>query len=461
MEEKGNMRINPQAASRKPQPAIPDRVLVVGAGTTGVASVRFLAGLGKRVTLTDTKPALELATSLEALDGVSYRGCFGGHNRRDFLDHELVVVSPGVVTDHPLLEEARRNGARVIGEIELASSFIQEPIIAVTGTNGKTTTTTLLGRVFAAAFGNVFVGGNIGEPLLSYVAGGLKAAYVIAEISSFQLETIERFRPHVAILLNITEDHLDRYRTFADYKAAKTTLFVNQGPDDAALLNAEIDEMTPVRSRKIFFSTSTALDEEGAWVEGGVLKVSLNGRSYEYRREISPLVGVHNSENLLSVLLTSHLMGIEPSLIEETVRAFKGLPHRMEFVRESDGVRFYNDSKATNVDAAKRALESIDGRVILIAGGKDKGGSYGSIVGLKEKVKGIVLIGEARERIEREVGPFIRTYPVDGLLGAVERASSLAARGDTVLFSPMCSSFDMFENYKVRGDSFKQIVEGM
>jgi UDP-N-acetylmuramoylalanine--D-glutamate ligase len=442
------------------QSSIPDRVLVVGAGTSGVSCARLLAGLGRKVTITDMKPERELSPSLKTLDGVPFTGRFGGHERQDFIDHELIVISPGIVTGHPLLEEARRNGSRVIGEIELASSFITEPIIAVTGTNGKTTTTTLLGRVFEAAFGDVFVGGNIGDPLVNYVLSGKKARYVIAEISSFQLETIDAFKPHIAILLNITEDHLDRYAAFADYVAAKMAIFTNQTADDIALLSTAIEEVERIRARKFFFSTAKIL-EEGAWLTGDMLNVRVGGKGFACGRNLSPLVGIHNSENLLSVLLASHLCGIEQPVIEEAIRSFKGLPHRVEFVREIGGVRFYNDSKATNVDAAKRALESIDGQVILIAGGKDKGGSYASICGVKERIKGLVLIGEARGRIEAELGPHVATYGEEGLRQAVERALALSSKGDTVLFSPMCSSFDMFENYKTRGNAFKQIVEGL
>jgi UDP-N-acetylmuramoylalanine--D-glutamate ligase len=450
--------LSPQSAIRNPEQGIPERVLVVGMGATGVSCARFLAGLGRQVTITDMKPECELPQSLYALKDVPFKGRFGTHHRQDFLDHQLIVISPGIITDHPLLEEARRNGATVIGEIELASRFIEEPIIAITGTNGKTTTTTLLGRVFEAAFGHIFVGGNIGDPLINYVLNGKKAQYVIAEISSFQLETIESFRPHIAVLLNITEDHLDRYITFADYVAAKMAIFKNQMPHDLALLSTEIEGVDGIAARKLFFSTTNVLDE-GAYLEGNVLTVRIDGRSYHYRRDLSPLVGIHNSENLLSVLLASHLCGIEQPVIETAIRNFRGLPHRVEFVREIGGVRFYNDSKATNVDATKRALESIEGKVILIAGGKDKGGGYSSIVGLKDRIKGLVLIGEARERIEAELGQFMMTYAEDGLQQAAERALAMSATGDTVLFSPMCSSFDMFESYKARGNAFKQIVE--
>ncbi len=356
--------------------------------------------------------------------------------------------------------KARQNGARVIGEIELASRFIEEPIIAITGTNGKTTTTTLLGRLFNAASRNVFVGGNIGEPLVNYVLSGRKADLLIVEISSFQLETIETFRPATAILLNITEDHLDRYATFADYVAAKMRIFENQTPDDEALVSAELETAAAVRAKRYSFSTRSILDE-GAFLREGSLCVRLADKEFSYRRDLSPLVGIHNSENLLCALLTALLYGIDREVIEKTFRDFRGLAHRVEFIREIKGVKFYNDSKATNVDATRKALESMDGNVVLIAGGKDKGGSYGFIVPLADRIKALVVIGEAQQKIEAELGPHVQTYAEGDLEGAVERAQSVARKGDTVLFSPMCSSFDMFDNYKVRGNAFRQIVEAL
>jgi UDP-N-acetylmuramoylalanine--D-glutamate ligase len=443
------------------QISIPDRVLVVGAGSSGVACVKFLISLGKKVTLTDEKDESDLAGALQPLKGASYIKRFGSHEKADFLAHELIVISPGIVTDHPLLEEARSRGSRVIGEIELASVFIKEPIIAITGTNGKTTTTTLLGRVFAAAFPRVFVGGNIGDPLINYVIKGQKADYVIAEISSFQLETIESFRPSISILLNITEDHLDRYDSFADYVSAKMAIFKNQTAKDTALLTTAITEnIDRIKARKYFFSTSESV-KSGACLEDNKLVIRVNGAEFVYDRGMSPLLGIHNSENLLSVLLTGHLCGIEKSTMENVISNFKGLSHRVEFVRRLEDVTFYNDSKATNVDATKRALESIQGNVILIAGGRDKGGSYELIAQFKDKVRGLVLIGEAASRIETELGHHIVTFWEESLEKAVKKAFTLSSAGDVVLLSPMCSSFDMFENYKVRGNEFIRIVESL
>jgi UDP-N-acetylmuramoylalanine--D-glutamate ligase len=456
----GTQLSGPRTPDPGPGLDIPDRVLVVGLGKTGVSLVKFLSSLGKKVTVTDLKSKEQLASSLAELNGTPYVGHFGSHAKDDFFDHEIILVSPGVDSNLPLLVEARARGRRVIGEIELASRFIREPIIAISGTNGKTTTTTLLGQVFTAAFKEVFVGGNIGKPLIDYVLKGQKARFVVAEISSFQLETIEQFRPHVAILLNITEDHLDRYASFEEYVAAKWRLFENQTSEDYAFLTANLAEKERLKARCLYFSTSMSLTE-GAFVDGDALVVRLSGQEFRYKRDLSPLIGIHNSENLLAVLLTCHIYGIDRPVIEQALRKFKGLPHRMEFVREKNGVRFYNDSKATNVDATRRALESVTSSTILIAGGKDKGGSYKAIVEMSDRIKGLILFGEAKEKIEKELGPYMPTHAAATLAEAVEKAFAMAGPGATVLFSPMCSSFDMFKDYKERGEKFRRMVEGL
>ncbi len=439
---------------------LPDDILIVGLGRTGIATARFLAGLGKNIAIADEKAEKDLGTSLDALKDIEFTGIFGPHKTEDFMARPLIVLSPGVDNELPVLKEARAAGVRVIGEMELASSFIDEPIIAITGTNGKTTVTTLLGEIFNKAFGNVFVGGNIGNPLINYVLENRKSPFIILEVSSFQLETIERFRPHTALLLNITEDHLDRYRSFEEYRAAKYRIFENQGEDNYAILNRNLAVPEGLKPRSLFFSTDESLDE-GAFYENGMIRVRLNGHEHLYRRGLSPLVGIHNTENLLAILLTSHLYGIGRQVAEDVLKGFKGLPHRVEFVREMNGVRYYNDSKATNVDATKRALESMDSPVILIAGGKDKGGSYGAVRDLMGRARALILFGEGKGRIQRELGDAARTVVVQNLEAAVAEAARIAREGDIVLFSPMCSSFDMFRDYKERGNTFKAIVEAM
>jgi UDP-N-acetylmuramoylalanine--D-glutamate ligase len=439
---------------------LPDNILIVGLGKTGIATAKFLSSMGKKITITDTKTEEELSAALKELQGLKFEGRFGSDKREDFLGFPLIVISPGVDSEMPYLQEARKGGTKIIGEIELASSFVNEPIIAITGTNGKTTVTSLIGEIFDRACGSVFVGGNIGNPLINYVLEGKKAKYVILEISSFQLETIETFRPDTAVLLNLTEDHLDRYRSFDEYKAAKYRIFENQQETDWAVFNKDLSIEREIKAKTLFFKSNTIL-KEGAFFFNDFMFVRLMGRETVFRRDMSPLVGIHNTENILSALLVSHIYGIDRSIVEEVLKDFRGLPHRVEPVRELKGVKFYNDSKATNVDATKRALESMEKNVVLIAGGRDKGGSYKVMGDLMKKVKAMILIGEASQRISDELGGETKTYIEDDLSAAVKKAYEISADGDAVLFSPMCSSFDMFKDYKERGNIFKEMVESL
>ncbi len=439
---------------------LPNDILIVGLGKSGIAAAKFLHALGTKIAITDTKDENSLSEALKELEGIDFVGYFGSHEREIFLSRPLIVTSPGVDSELPFLKEAKEKGIRVIGEMELASSFCREQVIAITGTNGKTTTTSLLGEIFQRAFGNVFVGGNIGNPFINYVSSGQKAAFVVLEVSSFQLETVESFHPNTAALLNITEDHLDRYRSYEEYIAAKYRIFENQTPDDYAVLRKGLDIRGKTDAKKLVFAVDEDL-REGAFIRDGIMHIGTGGEEFLYRRLLSPLVGIHNTENLLATLLIAHIHRVPKEIVEETLRTFRGLPHRVEPVRRLDGVTFYNDSKATNVDAAKRALESMEGRIILIAGGKDKGGSYESIIGLMNRMRAMVLIGEAKERIASDLGAYTDTYMEDDLAAAVKRARAIATDGDSVLFSPMCSSFDMFEDYKERGNLFKELVESL
>ena len=439
---------------------IPDKILIVGLGATGIATAKFLGKMGKKVAITDTKTEEELAPALKELSDVEFEGRFGGHKREYFLGFPMIVASPGVDTNMPYLQEARKEGAKVIGEIEFASTFVGEPIIAITGTNGKTTVTSLIGEIFKRAFGDVFVGGNIGNPLINYVSEGKRAKYAILEISSFQLETIETFHPNTSVLLNVTEDHLDRYRSYDEYKAAKYRVFENQQETDWAVLNKDLPSEVETKAKTFYFKNNTIL-KEGAFFFNDFMFVRMKGKEWTYKRSLSPLVGIHNTENILAALLVSHIYDIDRGAIEETLRSFKGLSHRVEFVKELRGVRFYNDSKATNVDAAKRALESMEGKVVLIAGGKDKGGSYKVIEPLMKNVRAMVLIGEAKQRIFDEIGRLTETHMENDLGTAARKALGLAKEGDAVLFSPMCSSYDMFKDYKERGNTFKMMVESL
>ncbi len=439
---------------------IPDRILIVGLGTSGIAAARFLSGLGKTIGLADEKTEAELANTLASLNGTAYTGYFGPHREADFTAYPMIVLSPGVDTELPVIQAARQSGVRVVGEMELASSFVGEPIIAITGTNGKTTTTSLLGEIFEKALGSVFVGGNIGNPLINYVAGGKKASAVIVEVSSFQLETIETFRPSTALLLNITEDHLDRYRSYDEYKAAKYRIFDNQTDMDYAVIKHGLNVVMKGTPRRLDFSATEEI-QEGAFAKGDRLYMRLNGKESSFPRNISPLVGVHNTENILAAILAARIHGIDEGTIGDVLRTFKGLPHRVEFVRTIRGISFYNDSKATNVDATKRALEGFDGNIILIAGGKDKGGSYRTIREESAKIKALIVIGEAKDRIASELFDVIPTYGESDMTAAVYTAFSKGSAGDVVLLSPMCSSFDMFASYKDRGNTFRRIVESL
>jgi UDP-N-acetylmuramoylalanine--D-glutamate ligase len=285
-------------------------------------------------------------------------------------------------------------------------------------------------------------------------------SHIVLEISSFQLETIETFRPNTAILLNITEDHLDRYRSFNEYKEAKYRIFENQTENDYALINTNILPVMKGKPKILPFSTRQEISE-GAFARNGNLYVRFGGHEFIYKRELSPLIGIHNTENILTALLTAHIYGIEQAITEDVLKTFKGLPHRVEHIRTIDGITFYNDSKATNVDAAKRALESIDGTIVLIAGGKDKGGSYHAITEVADKIRTLIVIGEARKKIVHELGGHIKTYTENSMEDAVHKAREVARDGDMVLLSPMCSSFDMFKDYQERGNAFRRIVESL
>jgi len=442
------------------------RVLVVGCAETGASCARFLAGRGAVVTVTDSKPEsdMEYAADLRRI-GVDIKA--GGHGGVDLDGVGLVVVSPGVPAAHPLLAEAARRGAEVISDIELAWRYIDAPVIAVAGTNGKTTTTTLLGRVLCDAGMKVFVGGNIGTPAIEYVEAGGGAEVCVLEISSFHLETTRTFNPHIAVLLNITEDHLDRYESFGHYADTKFRLFENQGADDIAVVNINDGVIAKraaaglTKGRLIRFSVARPLDNG----------IYLAGEFIIYRRpeatEIYPvagfrLTGLHNMENIMAVIVVAREVGVTTASITKTLAAFEGLHHRMEQVRRLNGVTFIDDSKGTNVGALEMALRGIGGPVVLIAGGRDKGGDYSVLSALvKDKVKCMVLIGEARFKIKDALGGLAETVLAGSLEEAVKAAAAKAVSGDTVLLSPACSSFDMFKSYKERGERFKELVNAL
>jgi UDP-N-acetylmuramoylalanine--D-glutamate ligase len=438
------------------------KILVVGLARTGVAVARFLVLRGSRVTVTDMKDEAALAPYLEKLAGLAIDFELGRHDEQSFLEADLIVVSPGVPMDIGPLKQAAAQKRRVISEIELASRFISAPLVAITGTNGKTTTTTLTGEIFRACGFETFVGGNIGNPLIDLVTSENRVEQVVVELSSFQLEGIEGFHPHVAVLLNITEDHLDRYAAFQEYIDAKARIFANQTAADYAVLNMDDPLVAAYADRLSARVVPMSRKEElarGISHRDGLITFRWDGREERFPTAGYRLAGVHNIDNIMAALAATLLMGCDAGRAQEAVAAFPGLPHRMELVAEADGVSWYNDSKGTNVGSVVKSLESFAGGVTLIAGGKDKGGDYAPLAGLvKERVEHLILIGEARERIRSALGDLTDTRMAGSLDEAVELARLLTRPGGVVLFSPACSSFDMFRNYEERGERFAALV---
>ena len=438
------------------------RALVVGLGKSGVASALFLADRGAKVAVSDAKSPEQLREEIPVLldHGISVET--GQHGERTFRDQDLIVVSPGVPYDVPQLVHARERGIPVIGEVELAARFLKGHIVAITGSNGKTTTTTLAGDVIAAGGRKTLVGGNIGTPAITFVDRATDDTWLILEISSFQLETVESFHPQIAVVLNITPDHLDRHHTFENYATTKARIFENQAAGDFAVLNADNAPTTALagktKAEAYWFSRLEEVDR-GAFVHGD----HIGWRDQQGTRNIMPLSeiglkGAHNVENVLASVCVGMLAGIAPEKIRSAVAAFKAVEHRLEYVATIGGVEYYNDSKATNVDATIKALESFPGRIHLILGGKDKGSDYGVLNDLlKERVKRVYTIGAAAAKIESQAKG-AEIVGVGTLEAAVKRASEAASHGDIVLLAPACASFDQFDSYEHRGRVFKDLV---
>jgi UDP-N-acetylmuramoylalanine--D-glutamate ligase len=443
------------------------RVLVVGLGKSGVASALFLKARGARVTVSDAKPQDQLANEIPILLDHGIAVETGGHGQRTFQGQDLIVVSPGVPVDAPPLLQARALGETIIGEIELAAQFLSGRIVAITGSNGKTTTTALTGEIFAASGFAAVVGGNIGMPAISLVEQTTPATIAVLEVSSFQLETIQTFRPKIAVVLNVTPDHLDRHRSFSAYTDAKARIFENQKSDDFAVLNADDPTCVELAARtaaQVFWFSRKKEVKQGAHVRDGriLFRGSASQQEIMLISEI-PLKGAHNVENTLAAICSASLLGCEPAKIRTAVMAFKAVEHRLEYVATVRGVEYYNDSKATNVDATIKALESFPSNIHLILGGKDKGSDYSVLNDLlRQRVKRVYTIGAAAEKIESQIvsakngGPEI--VHALTLEGAVKRAEGSAQPGDIVLLAPACASFDQFRNYEHRGKVFKEVV---
>jgi len=440
------------------------RVLVVGLGRSGVASALFLKSRGARVTVSDSKSEDQLREEIPRLLDQGIIVETGGHGERTFQNQDLIVVSPGVPVDAQPLEQARALGQLVIGEIELAAEFLQGSVVAITGSNGKTTATTLTGEILARSGLKTLVGGNIGTPAISFVEQSTPETTTVLEVSSFQLETIQTFRPKIAVVLNVTPDHLDRHRTFAAYVDAKARIFENQEADDFAVLNADdatcVELAGRTRARVFWFSRKNEV-KQGAHVRADEIVFQRNASTASIMpvSEI-PLKGAHNLENALAAVTCGVLVGCETTGIRGAVRSFKAVEHRLEYVATIRGVEYYNDSKATNVDATIKALESFPSGVHLILGGKDKGSDYSVLNGLlRERVKRVYTIGAAAQKIESQIaGEVVASGTLEN---AVKQASASAGSGDVVLLAPACASFDQFQNYEHRGRVFKELVRGL
>lgn len=438
------------------------RVLVVGLARTGVVTALFSAGYGATVTAIDEKPEEALAAAALKLRSAGVKLEFGAQSEATFLDQDLIVLSPGVPANLPSLELARKRGVPVWSEIELAWRFLRGKLIAITGSNGKTTTTSLVAHILKDAGIPTLVGGNIGVPLLALVESSTDKSVTVAEISSFQLETIEAFRPEIGVLLNLTPDHLDRHGSMEVYAQAKMRMFENQLDRDVALLNADDIEITrrmPSRPHIFWFSRQKRV-AEGAFLRDDQIIFRMDGSEIPLaRRDEIPLRGEHNVENVLAACAAAYLGGAAPAPIAAGVKSFKGVEHRLEFVAEISGVSYYNDSKATNVDAALKAIEAFPGPLLVILGGKDKGSPYAPLrEPLRKRARAAITIGAAAEKIASELSDAVTLHHAGTLERAVEYAMETAKPGDVVLLAPACSSFDQFENYEHRGRAFKELV---
>jgi UDP-N-acetylmuramoylalanine--D-glutamate ligase len=446
------------------------RVLVVGLGKSGVASALFLKNHGAEVSVSDTKSGDELRNEIPVLLDHGITVETGGHGDRTFRGQDLIVVSPGVPVDAPPLMQARSLGESVIGEIELAAQFLPGPIVAITGSNGKTTTTTLIGEIMTAAGFQALVGGNIGTPAITLAEKARPETVIVLEVSSFQLETIQNFRPRVAVVLNVTPDHLDRHRTFEIYANAKARVFENQQASDFAVLNADDPTCVEMGGRtraQVFWFSRQKEVRQGAWVhDGAILFRDKNGQREILPVSEIPLKGAHNLENVLAAVCSGVLMGCAPEKIRKAVQSFKAVEHRLEFVATVNRVDYYNDSKATNVDATIKALESFPSNIHLILGGKDKGSDYTVLNDLlRKRVKRVYTIGAAAAKIESQIvsakdgGPEL--VKAETLENAIRKAHAVARPGDIVLLAPACASFDQFKSYEHRGKVFKEIVRSL
>jgi UDP-N-acetylmuramoylalanine--D-glutamate ligase len=442
------------------------KVLVVGLGKSGLAAALFLRRRGALVTVSDVRSAEALAKEIPALIEAGIMVESGGHGLLTFRRQDLIVVSPGVPLDTPELAQVKHFGLPVIGELELAARFLKGHTLAVTGSNGKTTTTTLLGEILKAGGLPTLVGGNIGLPVVALIDDSTEDTWSVLEVSSFQLETTEQFHPEIAVILNITPDHLDRHGSFENYCAAKERIFAAQTAEDFLVLNADNTPCEDAAARsaaKVYWFSIEHPVDQGAWLEqGSVVYRSAEDAPTEHVMPLRgiPLKGSHNIENVLAAVVAARLVGVPAGVIRRAVESFQAVEHRLEYVVTHNGVQFYNDSKATNVDATAKAIAAFSGGIHLILGGKDKNSDYTLLSDLlRERVSAVYTIGSAAAKIESHLRGVVSIYSCETLDKAVASAAAAARPGDVVLLAPACSSFDQFENYEQRGKVFKQLVK--
>ncbi len=438
------------------------RVLVVGLARTGVATALFCAARGANVTATDSRTENEIGEAIAPLRTAGISLELGGHRENTFLEQDLIVPSPGVPPDALSLQAARAKRVTIWSEVELAGRFLEGRLIGITGSNGKTTTTSLIEHILKGAGFSTILAGNIGTPLISCVERTSDDTITVVELSSFQLELIETFRPNISVFLNLTPDHLDRHHTLEEYGRAKARIFENQTEADSALLNADdpaTTSLAPTKPHVFWFSRRQRVAQGGfLWDKEIVFRNDREEAAVLNLQEI-PLPGAHNVENVLAAVAATRLAGAEPAAIAKGVRSFAGVEHRLEFVAEVGGVRYYNDSKATNVDAALKALDAFPGHILIVLGGKDKGSDYTALQRpLREKAILGLLIGAAAEKIEKQITGSVAIERAGTIERAVEIASLAARPGDVVLLAPACASFDQFQNYEHRGRVFKELV---
>lgn len=447
------------------------RVVVVGLGRSGMAAVRLLRKMGVAVAVSETTPREQLdPENLAWLAAHAISVECGGHSAGLLAGADLLVVSPGVPLDLPQLRAAAAAGVPVLGEMALACALVETPIIAITGTNGKSTVTELVGEMFRAAEKPVFVGGNLGTPLSEYLLGEQDCEALVLEVSSFQLDTAPGFAPEVAVLLNISPDHLDRYPDYEAYKASKFSIFTGQKTSGAAILNRDDEELMrslgghPVPARRFFYGDNPGMAGRGAAISGSKIIVPglTAGVPEEYSLAGTELGQEPNIHNGAAAILAARLLGCPPEAVRKALAGFRALRHRLALVAEIDGVQYFDDSKATNIGAVAAALRGMSRPVVLIGGGRDKGGDYRLLHDLvREKVKGMVLLGEASEKMAASFALLTKVEMAESLEEAVVIASRLAVPGEAVLLSPACASFDMFSGYAQRGRVFREAVSAL